>query len=277
MPLETLATYFAAEADPESLAQSAATLAKRYDAHLIGLTAFRSPQHHVEFSHYLTPELLATMQQRQLDTALVVKKAFEKACHTAGIQGEWRHTARPQFNIVDQIVDTASGAEIVLLEQPETQDGEALSRIEYLLRTLGRPVLVMPQRADIASIHRSAVIGWSNSREARRAIFDTLMLLEPGAAVRLLNVGPAGEHELADGPMNAIAAALNRHGHSVSVAHRDPGKSSVVDMILQEASETGAGFIATGGFGHSRAFDFIIGAVSRQLIESTDQPLLLSK
>ena len=46
---------------------------------------------------------------------------------------------------------------------------------------------------------------------------------------------------------------------------------------MHEAFESGADMIVTGAFGHSRVYDFVIGAVTRDLLHNAELPVLYSK
>ena len=65
-------------------------------------------------------------------------------------------------------------------------------------------------------------------------------------------------------------------GLQVEVVHRTPGGNSIAECLLQEAFERGADMIVTGAFGHSRLFDFAIGAVTLELMRKADRPVLFS-
>ena len=51
---------------------------------------------------------------------------------------------------------------------------------------------------------------------------------------------------------------------------------TVGDILLNEAFERGAELIVTGAFGHSRIYDFVIGATTTRLLESMTAPVLFS-
>ena len=82
---------------------------------------------------------------------------------------------------------------------------------------------------------------------------------------------------MADACSNDLAAALSRHGARMTVTHRAHGGRSVADVLLHEAAEIGADLVVTGAFGHSRAYDFVIGAATRELLGSAPLPVLYSK
>ncbi len=72
----------------------------------------------------------------------------------------------------------------------------------------GRPVLIVPTAGEFPVIGKRVLVAWNGSREASRATFDCLPLLQPDAELRLLAVdSPRGDATLA-----RLARALSRHG-----------------------------------------------------------------
>jgi nucleotide-binding universal stress UspA family protein len=59
--------------------------------------------------------------------------------------------------------------------------------------------------------------------------------------------------------------------------HREKDGDKVPDVLAHEAFEMGADMIATGAFGHSRAYDFVIGAATRNLLSDAKLPVMFSK
>ena len=51
---------------------------------------------------------------------------------------------------------------------------------------------------------------------------------------------------------------------------------SIGDMLENESFERGADLIVTGAFGHSKVYDFVIGATTTHLLESMTSPVLFS-
>ncbi|SFE91064.1 universal stress protein [Roseivivax sediminis] len=275
MSLETLAAVFTTIDPPDALAREAAVLARRRDAHLLGMAVTADPHAYPAFGTYMAAELMAEISRKQTRDAEAIREVFEAAVRAEDVRGEWRTLSSGAQTVAERILESGRGADMLVMARPEPDVPYRDDITEQVIRGLGHPVLMLPPGASLAELDGSAVIGWSQTREAARAAFDALLLLEPGAEVTLLNVGT--RQNQAEGPMNDVAAGLARHGMSVTVTHRDPGAESAATVIRRVAEETGAAFIATGAFGHSRAYDFVIGAVTRALLADSTLPVMFSK
>jgi nucleotide-binding universal stress UspA family protein len=67
-----------------------------------------------------------------------------------------------------------------------------------------------------------------------------------------------------------------RHGLRVEVAQVPRLGASAGAAILREAQEQGAALLVAGGYGHTRAREFVMGGVTRTLFEQAQLPVLFS-
>jgi nucleotide-binding universal stress UspA family protein len=145
-----------------------------------------------------------------------------------------------------------------------------------LLLQSGRPLLVVPE-AGSARLTDAAMIAWKPAREATRALHDALPLLRRAASVRVVAVDPkVGDLQHGELPGADIAAHLVRHGLRVDVAQVPRLGASTGAAILREAQEQGIGLLVAGGYGHTRAREFVMGGVTRTLFEDAKMPVLFS-
>ncbi|MBB3711795.1 nucleotide-binding universal stress UspA family protein [Limimaricola variabilis] len=275
MTCRTIALCFTDTASAPTLARAGAALARHHGAHLLGLHVLPDPVVHASISMYVTGEILNQIRARQRDTALEIETAFKKAAEAEGATPEWRCLEARLATIGERLCESARAADLVLVMRPE-RDAAGRPQ-EELIRNAGRPVLMIPQGYQPAALGASAVIGWSATREATRAAHDAVLLLDKGAEVVLLSVEQAPDPGEQDYPANEMAAMFSRHEMNATVTHRSPGGSRIAEVIEREAFETGASFIATGAFGHSKAYDFVLGTVTRDLMQRAKRPVLFSK
>jgi nucleotide-binding universal stress UspA family protein len=107
-------------------------------------------------------------------------------------------------------------------------------------------------------------------------VHDALPLLRPGARVRLLAVGRPRRSGERDDAMTDMARALSRHGFEVDVA-RCERQGTISETLSREAFERGADMLVIGAYGHSRAYDLVLGAVTTELLGSARLPVLAAR
>jgi len=156
---------------------------------------------------------------------------------------------------------------------PDTPGPEGLI-IEAALFGSGRPVLIVPYIQKAGLQLDRAMVCWDGSRNAARAIADALPFLARTKAVEVVTVtGEPGKGELAGAD---IAQHLARHGLKVEAEQLVAPDIDIANAILSRAADIGADLIVMGGYGHSRAHEFILGGATRTLLRHMTAPVLLS-
>jgi nucleotide-binding universal stress UspA family protein len=144
-----------------------------------------------------------------------------------------------------------------------------------LVMKLGRPMMIVPPEVDRLRL-ASVVVGWKDTREARRAVVDALPLLRKAREVTVVEIitndddRPAASRRVAD-----VAAWLGRH--QVDASHRVPNHhGDSVEEVIRHASDLEADIVVAGAYGHTRMREWIFGGVTRDLITKSDRCAVLS-
>ena len=161
-------------------------------------------------------------------------------------------------------------------QSDEDTSGEA--RIpEAVIWGTGKPVLVIPSFGNVKPIGTTVLVGWKSGREAARAVNDALPFLSRAKSVTVLAIDPekgiSGEGAV---PAADIALHLARHGVTATAAHTISTGIGEGDVLLNYASDLGADLIVAGGYGHSRAREFVLGGATRSLLGTMTVPVLFS-
>ncbi len=168
-----------------------------------------------------------------------------------------------------------SYADIILIPGADRWRDDSLRRhlTETLLFT-GVPILVMP--ADwIPGPVNHAVLGWNASIESFRAARVLLTLVEADASVDVVVVDALDRYEPSQAvPGTHIARHLGRHGLRVEVHAIGSANRGVAGALQALASNHKADLLVVGGYGRSRALEFILGGVTRELIGQQHVPIL---
>jgi nucleotide-binding universal stress UspA family protein len=263
----------------DALLRVAVPLARKYRAHLIGLHTIEALSVYPGIAMHVPGPAFEQFNESQQREAEAIRAIFDARLAPELVPCEFRLLRAEAMSAGTRMVESARAADLVIMAQ---EDG-AVDRPdqhhvqERVIRESGRPVIVVPPDHDGAEIGDSFLIGWSDTREAARAAHDMLALANDGAAVTVLRVGRSAGDALHDSRGIDLVETLARHGLNPSLAQRDLNGASVADVLEQAAFEIGAGLIVTGAFGHSKVYDFVIGATSHALLRGAKLPVLFSK
>ncbi len=166
--------------------------------------------------------------------------------------------------------------DLVVVGQPDRELGTPDDVIdEAALFESGRPVVFVP------FIHKGGVkldrvmVCWDGSRAATRAIADSLPFLKKAKQVEIVMVASKASKgdEIAGVD---LGQHLARHGLTVDVKRITSPDIDVASTILSHAADSGADMIVMGGYGHSRLREFILGGVTKTILETMTVPVLMS-
>ena len=138
-----------------------------------------------------------------------------------------------------------------------------------LVMDAGRPVLFVPPKVDYLAA-KCIVIGWKDSREARRAVWDSLPLLKTAKDVLVVSVDE--DNDGAKDVVNHLAC----HGVAASNLGRPVSAAGIADDLVGIAQQQGADLIVCGAYGHSRAREWILGGVTHDLLDHAPLCCLMS-
>jgi len=173
---------------------------------------------------------------------------------------EWRPALKPTLAY---ILEQARAADLIVAARP-TRDQRAFDPMIVnggdLVMGAGRPVLFVPPQVDYLSAKR-IVVGWKDSREARRAVWDALPVLKGAQEVLVTSIGNDG-HAAKD-----VANYLASHGVGASALNRHESTGSVGDELVRIAEQELSDLIVCGAYGHSRTGEWIFGGVTRYLLD----------
>jgi nucleotide-binding universal stress UspA family protein len=272
MSYAVLMVYVEADSKPEHLVRLAASLADKFNATLIGLSA--TPIH--------PPFLIESVVIWQASPSDIAELT---AAHTA--KEEWfRNTAGSDHRKLewrgvldfptDSLVREARSADLVVIGQTSGQkDGYRTFDTGEALLVTGRPVLVVPD--GVGSLRAEhVVIGWKETREARRVVVDALPFLHEAARVTIVEICEEREERSAQEHINDVVAYLTKHRiKSVARVLLDRQGSGAAQLI-KLAQDEGADLLVTGAYGHSRLGEWTFGGMTQDLLNTSPVCCLMS-
>lgn len=162
---------------------------------------------------------------------------------------------------------------------PSADQDERLSKksLEGFVYQSARPFLVVPPNAAVVLRPKRVLVGWNSTREAARAVYDSLDVLANADAVHVTMVDPvAGEFDQGEEPGGDLAAYLARMNVKVTVDVLASAGRPVAEVLMQHATDMGADVIVAGAYGHSRLREFLFGGATRDLLADSRIPVLMS-
>jgi nucleotide-binding universal stress UspA family protein len=175
-----------------------------------------------------------------------------------------------------EIVARSSLADLIVMGRYHHRETRytPITLIGDVLQSSRAPILVQPQQLDSFDVFGSAVVGWNGSFEAANALRAALPLLQLASAVHIVTVAEPKEHML---PSLSASTYLSRHGVTSELHARPVSDKPIEDAIRETAEVMGAGYIVMGGYGHSRAREFLFGGVTRSLLKECPIPLIMGR
>ena len=252
----------------------AGDLAERFDAKLIGIACCQ-PQPSVYADGAFAQTIVRQLEEEADEKLKKLEQRFRTAYQNRIEDVEWRRAyAAP----VDFVAHEARAADIVITGADRVGGlSDPLWRLDpsELVMKLGRPMMVVPPEVDGLKLS-SVVVGWKDTREARRAVVDALPLLQKAKEVTVVEMiahdadRPAAGRRVAD-----VAAWLGRH--QVDASHMVPNhRGDAVEQLIRHASDIEADMIVAGAYGHTRMREWIFGGVTRDLITQSRHCSVLS-
>jgi nucleotide-binding universal stress UspA family protein len=279
MTYKTILVCLTTTNNSERLMKAACQMARKFNAHLIGLHTLQSIEVYPGIVVDLPRQATDFFAKSQMQQAEKIQAVFDK--HTAGedFVAEWRLVKAGTNHAADRMAEHALCADLVIMGQvdPDNDRIDQRDAQETLIKQSGRPVLVIPSVGDFDTIGQHALIGWSATRESSRALHDSVPFLSGGGKATVLWVSHSDKDAAyLETTAHAVASLLDRHDVTTSVTRWQNTEIPIADALLNEAYERGADMIVTGAFGHSRFYDFVIGATTTGLLEHMTLPVLFS-
>ncbi|MDP4797183.1 MAG: universal stress protein [Rhodospirillales bacterium] len=278
MAIKEILVHLSGAKGGKAVVDAAIDMAQRHEARLIGLFAgvpYEMPTYVIA---QLPADVIIAHQEHVEENAQATAEMFEKACTANGIshdyrRGDWRDP------VEDIVCMHARYADLVMIEQPDQDSDGSHGReiVDQVVLRAGVPVLIVPNSPAMKGIGTKVLIGWDGGSHAARAVRDALPILEKATSVKVLAVDPKpGLSGLGDLPGADLATFLASHGVKVEADHRKSINGDAGTTLLNEAADIGADLIVSGGYGHSRLGELLLGGVTDTLIEQSAVAVLMS-
>ena len=120
------------------------------------------------------------------------------------------------------------------------------------------------------------MLAWTPTREATRAAFEAIPLMQQAEQVAVLSVTAGGDSEEELLPGADIIVTLARHGIKADV-HRFSGSDiGIGNIILSRLADESIDLLVMGAYGHSRLREYVFGGATREILEHMTVPVFMS-
>ena len=195
-----------------------------------------------------------------------------QAAAGAGRQIEWRSAI--EFP-TQTLIGEARCADLILVEKGKPGDIYRTVDVGAAILGAGRPFLVVP--AAVKSLTADhVVIGWKDTREARRAVQDALPFLHEAKRVTIMEICEKDQMDTARHNVDDVVRYLAQHRIKAERRVEIQAHGSGADQIIGLAEDEGADLLVTGAYGHSRVNEWVFGGMTRDLLTSSPICCLMS-
>ncbi|WP_374569806.1 universal stress protein [Phenylobacterium sp.] len=274
MTYKTILTHVQPDAEAVLRLQSAVDVAGDFGAHLIGLGAEALPP--LGFADpygFAQGDMIVAMRSAIEVNAAAAEAAFR--AKAGRLSNEWRISQ----DIPTQAMARAARAADLIVAGGAPRGTIDIYRIVdtgELAVNAGRPVLVAPPTGGRLQA-KGVVLAWKDTREARRALSDSMPFLKRAERVTVLGATLETDTTAVEFQVNDVAAALARHGVPAKAKVVTPKhEEDICGEIFNEAVSIDADLVVAGAYGHSRLQEWVLGGVTRDLLNMADRFVLLS-
>ena len=195
MPYKTILVHLNDKRRASAVLGPAIHLARRFNAHLIGMHVYASmpaPPISIAYGAQVLGSIMATERKDAEQIAAV----FAQATANQPFVAEWRCLKVPHVDLAGVVMEHGRSADLIIAGQtdPDWDLSPLIDFPERLALESGRPVLVVPYAGRFGDIGRGVMIAWKAGRELARAVFDALPILQSAEEVQhLRDQGACGQ------------------------------------------------------------------------------------
>lgn len=237
----------------------------------LGLAISLARRHHASLTllELLScPHSLETDEEAILAAEAAAERLLDRM-EGEGVQALWRFAR----SVADVAQIEAKFADLTILGRRDSQ-GPATVLPENVALSSGRPVLVVPGAGPFEAIGRRVVIAWDGSGAASRAVRDALPLMAGAEHITILSVTDPGRGH--DRPPAIPIGYLRDYGLHAEFEEIVDAEREIAATLLARCAELDADLLVMGAYGHSFLSEWILGGVTRDILQHATLPVLMS-
>jgi nucleotide-binding universal stress UspA family protein len=264
---------------------AALRLGRRLHAHLGVAFLAPGPEHVLAGLASLVPVddlTIEAIEQGVRESALDGKAALRAWCERQGVAfmptGErldatFASWAEHSGEVEPLLTRLGRVSDLVIVDRPDSARPFTGRALDTALFSVGRPTLMIGEPVTSDPLYH-VVVAWNGSLEATRLIGQSIALLREATRVTVLH---ARTERFEAARAAHLAEHLRWHGIvAETVTLPMTAAASVGAAILAEAEARDGSMLALGAYTHSRVREFLLGGVTRHVIENARMPVLMA-
>ncbi|MDJ0683168.1 MAG: universal stress protein [Alphaproteobacteria bacterium] len=275
MSIKQILVHLALDEDREIRLKTSVALAHRFDAHLICLyvaAAVHMPAGAA--GRGASAAYIAEARDLARSRSGEIRDEAEALCAASGISYEWAYGETDHF---DQLMEHVHRTDLTVVTQVQFdhfEDRLMFQLPELVIQEAGGMVLVLPKGHAPAKLDEPihTMIAWRFSKEAMRAVRDSLEILRDSKKVTILALQSHPERHAAP---NLLQEYLARHGVAAEVVSKDHDEA-IGEQILDTAHTLGVDRLVMGGYGRSSLSERLFFGPSRYVLGHSAIPIYMS-
>lgn len=223
-------------------------------------------------------ELRKTTEQSALER---VEALFLEKTAAAGIASEWLFpdSAIVGASVSDLVSMQAYYSDLVIVGQTNTRSPNLnipADLPEHLVKSCGRPVIVVPFAGSFATAGERILIAWKEGRESVRSLNDAMPHLEKAHYVSVVSISEEDTPPENDGHIKSVSTYLARHSVAVRTDQAFAESLSMGDIILNLTCERTADLLVIGSCARNYRGGVALSPVTQHVLNHLTVPILLS-
>ncbi|WP_428029205.1 universal stress protein [Ancylobacter sp.] len=258
----------------------AVSAAAALGAHLTGIAVSYEIDVPPVYTEAFSTDFIESQREESQRQAKTSVERFGEAARSLGLSGEVRLIDGTPGGAAEQIGVMARLYDLTIVNQadPDRMGAEEVIT-EAVLFDSGRPVLVVPRAQQKPFSAKRIMVAWDGGRPSARAVAEARALLGHAHLVEavVVETPKSLRKKSVDLPGADLARHLARHDKSVELRKLVPASGEgIADVLLREVAERDIDIVVMGGYGHSRLREFVMGGVTRDMLERMTVPLFLA-
>lgn len=252
------------------------SLALAHEAHVIGLYCNIVPEMMLAGDPGIAAaQVVVDMQNAAIEAGHGIEKELEKKLHRLSANTELIRLDLYAGQAGEVISASARRADLFIASRPGAEQAMSQDLLEAVMFNSGRGCILVPPGYQPPDAIDTVLVAWRNTREAARALAESLPILRKARNVVVAVVEEGAPEEDKQMPGVNISRHLDRHEVNVEL-RQITGWDSTSAALLNEVEMSGAQLVVMGGYGHSRFRQWVLGGVTRDIMQAADVPILLA-